>query len=262
MSNFVIDQGKQVTDLEFPVFVQKLIQGVYEALLASDLAQVKNYVELVQELSTSLEDFRASRIADIQSAIGQTIALSQALDNTQISTLSQIVSTVPVLIPPDQASGDAPKSTDAIVNPKYFSGTSDQWKPTQAFIDVLESVADSEHSTLEQLVKIGVVRTVLVNGVISASFQLSAQQTNVTTSVETLATGTNFNTGGTANYRLSGIGKKGFKHSLGLAGYINYSKLRTSFKEARTYGSESSQLNYAAKVELNIASDYTTLKSS
>lgn len=251
-----IDQARRLDEIGFPEFTAKLINSTFEALIVANLRQVESYIELVKKVGETLPTY----VNDTKDDIGG----------------DEILQFLEAVLPAIEGSGDASKAvegatltpeeattlTNAVavptevqdpspVIPENTALTGNQWA---SLLDaVAQRIAVNKYTLLQEMVKQGILRLVITDGVIESRMTF-------------IAYGTSSYTRNTSSYRRATTNRR----SKAGAGFIfapffsaksrTYSTRLTIRTTKETFQDNSgSRVNIFGGVTINFKTDYQPL---
>jgi hypothetical protein len=181
-SSDAVNQASRLSEIGFPEFTTKLVTDVFDALVSANIRQTESYVELLQKVSKSLTEF----INDTKDDIGG----------------DEIMQFLSVLAPPADAQGDSEEPSkvkpggeltvaegDALRSALTITGVADNEKAVPAaaankvtidqaaFDKILDAVATriaaNKYDLLKEMVKQGILRLVVDDGLIETKLTFS-----------------------------------------------------------------------------------------
>jgi len=166
-----VTEATRLSEIGFPEFTTKLVTDVFDALIAANIRQTQAYVELLREISKSLKEF----INDTKDDIGpqellQFLAAVLPPENLNSGDASK-VKAGNTLTAEDATKLNAvlatPESAEiANQNKVAETGALDQNKVNAILDAVAKRLAANKYDLLKEMVKLGMMRLVVDNGVI------------------------------------------------------------------------------------------------
>ncbi len=178
-SNSPISEAAKIDEIGFPEFTAKLITDTFDALISANMRQTEAYIELVQSVAKTLKEFIndtsddisgeellqfLSRIlpSDPDSSDPQPkVKVGATLDNTDVETLNAALA-----LP---AEADIPNNNEVAE-----SGAIDQARFDTILDAVARRIATSRYDLLKEMVKQGILRLIVENGLIETRLTFSA----------------------------------------------------------------------------------------
>jgi hypothetical protein len=171
--NAAMSYASRLEEIKFPEFTTKLVGDTFDALIAADLRQQQAFIELVQAVSRSLKDY----INDTKDDIGP-----QEIAQLFTAAVPLIGSTGPkgeankVFEGATLAAGDVKALNDALAvdpaaavaddNKAAKAGALDAAGVAKLLDAAAIRIAANKYTLLKQMVKLGLLRLVVDNGVI------------------------------------------------------------------------------------------------
>ena len=240
--------GALLQQVDFPTFVSSLVQGVFKAVVASSIEQMKAYGELVQSVAMSLNDFR-----------DQNVSVNQGRDH--------LVSKFPNLFQVNIVDGQPRVGTrpgagfDNLPNFKQELGlVEDVGDLDEETIEeklvpaARDSLARSRQQMLATMVMMGINRIIVTDGKINAKlrFNFSAQDAmqQMKTAVgyesfgQTTTTQSEYDHGGTTGERSQTFADGKWETKTGAGNYFASGAYQTtSTPNIRVTNQEDTQIN-------------------
>ncbi len=181
-SNSPVAEAAKIDEIGFPEFTAKLITDTFDALVSANMRQTEAYIELVQSVAGTLEDFINNTSDDIS---GEELLqfLSLVAPNDSDSSDPQTKVRVGQTLSADEAGA----LNDAVALPAeaggLVSGNANVADDTTAidetkFKAILDAVARrlsvNRFTLLKEMVKQGILRLVVENGLIETRLTFSA----------------------------------------------------------------------------------------
>lgn len=255
-----VNQASRLSEIGFPEFTTKLVTDVFDALVSSNMRQTEAYISLLKEVGKSLTQY----INDTKDDIG---------GDELMLFLSQVV-------PPDNASGDSEEPTklkagdtlttaeagklrDALkitdsspanesVVPANGNGI-DQTKYELILDAVAKRIAANKYDLLKEMVKQGILRLVVENGLIETRLTFSTYGSSFYQAKSKQYNRKNFSF--RAKARTGGLVSLWCKASASTA----YSSVSVSTAEKVNQDRAGSRVNIFGMVQINFKTDYLPL---
>jgi len=259
-----VNQASRLSEIGFPEFTTKLVTDVFDALVSANIRQTEAYIELLQKVSKSLTEF----IKDTKDDIGG----------------DEIMQFLSVIAPPTDAKGDSEEATnvkpgkeltiaeaDALRGALTISGVADNEKAVPgalgakatidqtAFDKILEAVATriaaNKYDLLKEMVKQGILRLVVDNGLIETRLTFSTYGSSFYQA--------NASTYNRNSYEFKAKAKTGGFASLWVkaAASTKYNSIGVSTTSSSNQDKSGSQVNIFGLVRINFRTDYLPLNS-
>lgn len=165
-TSVAVSEAARLGEIQFPEFTAKLITDVFDALIAANIRQTEAYVELLKAVSKSLSEYINDTKDDISgemvlqlltkllpdpaSPTGTKVRIGATLSSTDAETLNKAL-----VVPGVQ---ETPGIAAAAI--------SDQNALDAIISAVATRIAADKYSLLKEMVKMGVLRLVVEQGVI------------------------------------------------------------------------------------------------
>jgi hypothetical protein len=170
-----VDVAERLPDIHFPEFTAKLLTDTFDAIVSANLRQTESYIELLQAVSKTLNDYisdtkdrigGAEVLEFLETALpatpsipGPRVAVGQPLSSTEQSTL-----TARLKLP-----GQTNPPTITIQDPNHLSDTE-----LQQITDlVAQRLAADKYTLLKEMVKMGVLRMIITEGLVKTQLTFS-----------------------------------------------------------------------------------------
>ncbi|MFO8047817.1 MAG: hypothetical protein R6U29_02190 [Desulfosudaceae bacterium] len=182
-TNAIVD-AKQIDEIEFPEFTAKLITDTFKALIDANITQMEAYTEMVKIMGTTLSDyinntkdfisgeaiinFLAEKIPPLESDDEHTSSVykGKELTATDAEELNELLTF-------DAESGVTP--------PEYEAGDVMNDSNWGALLEaVAQLISQNKYMILKEMVKQGMLRLVIENGVIETRLHFYARSTRYT----------------------------------------------------------------------------------
>jgi len=166
-----VTEATRLSEIGFPEFTTKLVTDVFDALIAANIRQTQAYVELLREVSKSLKDF----INDTKDDIGPEELLTflaavlppentESGDATKVKVGSTLAADDVTKLNAALATPESAEITDN--NQVATAGALDQAKVDAILDAVAKRLAANKYDLLKEMVKLGMLRLVVDNGLI------------------------------------------------------------------------------------------------
>jgi len=160
-----VTEAARLNEIGFPEFTAKLITDTFDAIVAANMRQTEAYIDLVTQVSKTLTQFINDTKDDISGEmILQFLAKvapdpadpagTKVKEGGDLTTEEAATVTSAVAIPGEAA------------NPTIPSGTIDKAGYNAILDAVARRIAADKYSLLKEMVKMGVLRLVVENGII------------------------------------------------------------------------------------------------
>lgn len=176
-----MDRAARIDEIGFPEFTTKLISDVFDALIAADIRQQQAFIELVEATSKTLTSF----INDTKDDIGPAEVMQ--LLSKVLPPAKEDASAPPSKVAVDETltDDDVKALNDALAVP----GETDDNKVAEEGVltadgyDALlaaaaKRIAANKYDMLQQMVKMGMVRLVVDNGLIETRLNFRAHESD------------------------------------------------------------------------------------
>ncbi|XXF81316.1 hypothetical protein P2318_16615 [Myxococcaceae bacterium GXIMD 01537] len=257
-----IDKGVQAAgallrEVDFPNFVSSLVQGVFKAVVASSIEQMKAYGELVQSVAMSLNDFRDQNVSPNQ---GRDHLVSKYPNLFQVN----IVDGQPrVGMRSGVNSGELPDFQSDLGLSEPLSDLDDESIEAKLVPAARDNLARSRQQLLSTMVLMGINRIIVTDGKINAKlrFNFSAQDsmTQQTRAVEYENLGMTstyqgeYESGGTTGERSSSFSSGKYETKTGSGNYFAsgaYQATTTPLIRVTDQSDTNTQADLAASAQL------------
>lgn len=254
-----VTQASRLSEIGFPEFTTKLVTDVFDALVSANLRQTEAYISLLREVGKSLTTY----INDTKDDIGG-------------EELMQFLARV---LPPEDASGDSETATkvtpaatltnddvtalksavtidEAPGNENQIppAGALDQAKYDKILDAVACRIAANKYDMLKEMVKLGILRLVVENGVIETRLTFTTYGSSFYQSKSTDYSRKAFD--------FKAKAKTGAFVSLWAkaSASTSYSSINISTAEKINQDRSGSTVNIFGRVQINFRTDYLPLK--
>lgn len=264
-----IEQAKRLDEIGFPEFTAKMINSTFDALIIANLKQVESYTALVEQVSKTLtvyvndtkDDIGGEEVLKFLEAVLPAAANEEndskafkgaELTSDEAAKLTKAVEVPEEILPPNpDSTPDNPLPPIQPSIPANTALTGSQW--TELLNAVAQRIAVNKYTLLQEMVRQGMLRLVVTNGVIECrltftTYGLSSYRRDTT------------------DYQRSDTNKRGRSGSGFIFAPFWSSKERTSStkltirttKETQQDNS-GSQVQIFGRVEVNFKTDYQPL---
>jgi len=259
-----VNQASRLSEIGFPEFTTKLVTDVFDALVSANIRQTESYIELIQKVSKELSVF-----------------VNETKDDIGGDEIMQFLS---VLVPPDDAGGDTEDATkvkpnaelteaegDSLRSALVISGIADNEKAVpaasggkvtvsqEAYGKILEAVASriaaNKYDLLKEMVKQGILRLVVDNGVIETRMTFNTY-------------GSSFYQSNASKYNRNSFEFKAKAKTGGLVSLwakasasTKYNSISVSTTNTTQQDKSGSTVNIFGMVRINFRTDYLPLNS-
>lgn len=251
-----IKSSPPVEKIGFTEFTTKLVLDIFEALIKSNVNQIKAYADLNESVMKGVEEFiknTKDSISDkeildfLESLVLPTERIESVLDDVNIDKkLSEIAFTGPEI--------DIVKAR--LTN---LSGDISADKTVSQLIEAISKrIAETKFSIVKQLTAMGVLRTVVNSGRIKTKleFETLDLSTELSTKRKQIRDKSDFKGRLGADY--NGLIGNGL---LGVSGGIGggFSKIVVKTSKNRNYEKSSDNVDILGEIEINFSTDYLPL---
>lgn len=250
-----MDRAARINEIGFPEFTTKLISDVFDALIAADIRQQEAFIELVKATAKSLTSF----INDTKDDIGP-------------AELMQFLSNV---LPPEKQEAGAPPSkavegakltaaeVTALNDALDIPGVEGNKVATTAELKdgayeallaaVAKRISANKYDMLQQMVKMGMVRLVVDDGVIETRLNFRAFESDYLSSRSSAASQSKFDF--RAQAKTGGLLSGWVKASASTA----YTSMQVSTSSSSASSSSTVEVQIMGGVRINFHTDYQPL---
>lgn len=252
-----VSQASRLSEIGFPEFTAKLVTDVFDALVSANIRQTEAYLSLIKEVGKTLSQY----INDTKDDIGG----------------EEIMQFLALAVPPDDASGD---SSDASKVKVGNTLTNDNVTELQKAVDIKDDnrndnvasagqidqaaydkimdavanrIAANKYDLLKEMVKQGILRLVVENGLIETRLTFNTY-------------GSSFYQGKSKDYNRKNFSFKAKAKTGGLVSLwckasasTAYSSVRVSTAEKVDQDRSGSRVNIFGQVRINFKTDYLPL---
>lgn len=261
-----VDNATRLSEIGFPEFTAKLITDTFNAITASYIAQMAQYISVVQAVSQTLQDYINNTVDDISAdeigvflvALGglNDAALNFLLgDSTTAGSLSSTEVTAintAVAVPPAAGASSPPATTGTLTSTRSQT-------IAQA---IARRIAANKYDLLQTMVRQGVLRLYVDNGTIETRLTFttygqaisSSSKTNRDRHEDAAAFGAGVGTGFVG---LTGPINGAF--GVGAAGGATASNIKVSTSKESHRDVSGSRVQIFGRVKLNFKTDFLPL---
>ena len=180
-----VEQAKRLDEIGFPEFTAKLINSTFDALIIANLTQVESYIGLVEQVTKTLKEYVNETKDDIGGAeILQFLeAVLPAAANSENDSKAIKGAT---LTPEDAATLTEAVAVPAEVqdpSPTITDGPLDDAKWNALLDAVAQRIAVNKYTLLQEMVKQGILRLVIINGTIESRMTFTTYGTSAYTRI-------------------------------------------------------------------------------
>lgn len=252
-----VTQATRLSEIGFPEFTTKLITDVFDALVSANIRQTEAYVELLQQVAKSLKDFINDTEDDINGEqILQFLAMVLPPDDTESGDATKVTDGETLTEDDATALNNALRVTDAEIpsdNAVATAGALDQ-NGVNAIVDaVAKRIAASKYDLLQEMVKLGILRLVVENGLIETRLTFTTY-------------GSTFYQKNTSDYQRKNFS---FRASARTGSFVSlwakasastaYSSVRVSTTNTTDQDRSGSRVQIFGRVRINFKTDYLPL---
>jgi len=255
-----VNQASRLSEIGFPEFTTKLVTDVFDALVSANMRQTEAYIHLLREVSKSLTDFVNDTKDDIggdeiMQFLSRILPPPNANGNTSEPTKLRVGAQLTT-----GAAGEVTKLKNALKIPGdnnenvVPTGAVDQNKYDAILEAVAKRIAADKYELLQEMVKLGVLRLVVENGLIETRLTFSTY-------------GSSFYQSKSSQYNRSDFA---FRAKAKTGGFLSlwckasastsYSSVHVSTAEKINQDRAGSSVNIFGQVRINFKTDYLPLK--
>ena len=252
-----VNQASRLSEIGFPEFTAKLVTDVFDALVSANMRQTEAYISLIKEVGKSLTQY----INDTKDDIGG----------------DEIMQFLALVAPPENASGDssdaskvkigntltsdeAPAIQQAVNIPGVnlndnaaSAGAINQAAYDKIMNAVANRIAANKYDLLKEMVKQGILRLVVENGVIETRLTFTTYGSSFYQSKSTDYNRSSFSF--KAKAKTGGLVSLWCKASASTA----YNSVKVSTAEKVNQDRSGSRVNIFGMVQINFKTDYLPL---
>jgi hypothetical protein len=263
MASQAISEAQHLNDIGFPEFTTKLVSDVFDALVSANIRQTESYIALLREVSKSLTAYINDTKDDISGAeILQFLAKvlppadpsGKSEDATKVKPLATLAQPdVDALKTAVAIQGETPPNTTEALIPA--AGQLDTANYNKILDAVANRLAANKYEILQEMVKLGVLRLVVENGVIETRLTFSTYTSSFYQSRST-------------NYNRSAFD---FRTNVGTGGLVSlfakaststsFNTISISTAEKINQDRSGTTVNIFGRVQINFRTDYLPLKA-
>lgn len=254
-----MDRAARIDEIGFPEFTTKLISDVFDALIAADIRQQQAFIELVQATSKTLTSF----INDTEDDIGPAEVMQ--LLSKLLPPVTQDASAAPskVAVDAELTSEDADALNEGLAVPGVDGdnkvaelGTLDAAGYDALLAAAAKRIAANKYDMLQQMVKMGMVRLVVDNGLIETRLNFRAHESDYlrNNSSDTRRSKFDFR----AKAKTGGLLSAWVKASASTA----YTSMHVSTASSSSSSSSSVDVQIMGGVRINFHTDYQPLNQT
>lgn len=252
-----VNQASRLSEIGFPEFTAKLVTDVFDALVSANMRQTEAYISLIKEVGKSLSQY----INDTKDDIGG----------------EEIMQFLSLVAPPANADGNSADATKVKVGNTLTQDDVDKINPAlkiagitendnvattgaldqAAYNKILDAVAGriaaNKYDLLKEMVKQGILRLVVENGVIETRLTFTTY-------------GSSFYQDKSTDYNRSNFAFKAKAKTGGLVSLWCKASASTSFNSVKVSTAEKvnqdrsgSRVNIFGMVQINFKTDYLPL---
>lgn len=249
-----VDQASRLSEIGFPEFTAKLVTDVFDALVSANMRQTDAYLSLIKEVGKSVSQY----INDTKDDIGgdeilQFLAAVAPPDNDQDISKIKDGGTLTTQEAADVQGKLAVIENDANVNDVAVPENINQ----EAYNNILEAVAKriaaNKYTLLQEMVKQGILRLVVEDGVIETRLTFSTYGSSFFQEKSKDYNRKNFSF--RAKAKTGGLVSLWCKASASTA----YNSVKVSTAEKVNQDRAGSRVNIFGRVEINFKTDYLPL---
>jgi hypothetical protein len=261
-----VDNATRLSEIGFPEFTAKLITDTFNAITASYIEQTAQYINVVQAVSQTLQDYINNTVDDIGAdEIGAFLVSVGALNDDALNFLLGDPATSPslsaaeatainnaVLLPPAAGASSAPASNGTLTNNKRQT-------IAQA---IARRIAVNKYDLLQTMVRQGIMRLYVDNGTIETRLTFTTYGSSTFSSSksnrERVESSAALGGGGGAGFgALAGTALGGFGVAVG--GGVSKSTLTVSTSKESQRDVTGSRVQIFGRVKLNFKTDLLPL---
>lgn len=249
-----VDQASRLSEIGFPEFTAKLVTDVFDALVSANMRQTDAYLSLIKEVGKSVSQY----INDTKDDIGgdeimQFLAAVAPPENDNDISKIKEGGTLSAQEATDVQGKLAVIENDSNVNDVTVPENINQ----EAYNNILEAVAKriaaNKYTLLQEMVKQGILRLVVENGVIETRLTFTTYGSSFYQEKSKDYNRKNFSF--RAKAKTGGLVSMWCKASASTA----YSSVKISTAEKVNQDRAGSRVNIFGRVEINFKTDYLPL---
>jgi hypothetical protein len=245
-----VDEATRLSDIKFPEFTAKLVTDTFDAIVGANLRQTESYIELIGAVSKTLADYINDTKDDISGAevlefLATVMPPASSTQLTKVEAGQQL------------SPAEATKLSDAL----SVGGTAPTI-PASALVQadvaaikdaVAKRLASNRYTLLKEMVKMGLLRLVVVDGKIVSQLTFSTYASSYYTKNSSSYNSSNFDL--TVNAKTGRALSKWFSASAA-AKYTTVSVRTTNESQRDVSGSS---VNIFGRVEISFKTDFQPL---
>lgn len=257
-NGYAVSQATRLPDIGFPEFTTKLVTDVFDALVSANIRQTEAYISLIQEVGKTLS-----------------VYINDTKDDIDGDEIMRFLATV---LPPDDASGDSTEPTKVKVDATLSNDDAETLQKAldinrepdmnnavattdviddskyNAILDaVAKRLAANKYDLITEMVKQGILRLVVENGVIETRLTFSTYESI-------------FHQTKAKNYNRKDFN---FRAKVGTGAFVSlwfkasastsYNSISISTAEKVNQDRSGSNVNIFGRVQINFRTDYLPL---
>lgn len=185
-----VDNATRLSEIGFPEFTAQLITDTFNAITSSYIAQMSQYVQVVQAVSKSLQDFINDTVDSVSAdEIGGFLVRLDGLSQPALSFLLGDPTTGTSLSQADASlltkAVALPPAAAAAAGAAIAAGTFSNAKRDAISDAIARRIAANKYDLLQTMVRQGVLRLYVDNGTIESRLTFSTYGTAVRSSFKT-----------------------------------------------------------------------------
>jgi hypothetical protein len=160
-----VTEAARLNEIGFPEFTAKLITDTFDALVSANIRQTEAYLELISQVAKTLTQF----INDTKDDIGGEMILqflAKVLPAPDEESGTKVKEGGTLTAPEATAITNAVAVPEEATNPTISDGPVDATKYNAILDAVARRIAADKYTMLKEMVKMGILRLVVENGVI------------------------------------------------------------------------------------------------
>lgn len=259
MSATAISNATRLGEIGFPEFTAKLVTDTFDALIAANIRQTESYIGLLKAVSQDIKNFINDTKDDIDGEmILQYLTTIVANPATTIKENSKVTKTEAEAINKALAVDGFPETTAVVTVPATDTATTTITKAMyEKIIDACATrISADKYTMLKEMVKLGMLRLVVENGVIETRLTFTTY-------------GYNYYTANSSKYNSSAFTAKA-SASTGkfvslwckASASTSLSTVRISTANSSSSSSSNTTIEIYGSVKINFKTDYQQLSSS
>lgn len=255
-----VNQASRLSEIGFPEFTTKLVTDVFDALVSANMRQTEAYIHLLREVSKSLTDFVNDTKDDIggdeiMQFLSKVIPPANASGDSSDATKLKVGGTLSV----SAGNNEVEKLKNALKIPDdtnenvVTGGAINQDKYNAILEAVAKRIAADKYELLQEMVKLGILRLVVEDGLIETRLTFNTYGSSFYQSKAKQYNRSNFSF--RAKARTGGFVSLWCKASASTA----YSSVSVSTAEKINQDRSGSSVNIFGQVRINFKTDYLPL---